>query len=232
MERREDLQQIRELHLIRDERDRMEETAGGDFARQGVLLSSQVLAAVCMMQRNTAWLLLLSLTFISAAMGNFYRYVRDRARMHLILGTVSAMVAAALWAGFFLHPHSGEFPLGTLVAYGVLCSLLTTLSGLLFLGALLAAVWLKHRVFHMNGEQWEAYFRSLPTARLLLRGGTLLLVVLILVALGGFYLFSKLGFSNPGLLAFLFFISAGSGLLGKLGTHREEIVRKMLRFKA
>ena len=64
MERSEDLKQARDLHLIRDERDREVEAEAGLRAGGAVVLLSQLLAAACLMQRDPAWLALLSLTFV------------------------------------------------------------------------------------------------------------------------------------------------------------------------
>ena len=64
MERSEDLKQARDLHLIRDERDREVEAEAGLRAGRAVMLVSQLLAAACLMQRDPAWLALLSLNFV------------------------------------------------------------------------------------------------------------------------------------------------------------------------
>ena len=54
MERSEDLKQARDLHLIRDERDREVEAEAGLRAGRAVMLVSQLLAAACLMQRDPA----------------------------------------------------------------------------------------------------------------------------------------------------------------------------------
>ena len=67
MERSEDLKQARDLHLIRDERDREVEEAAARRAGRAVVLVSQLLAAACLLQGDPAWLALLSLTFVWGA---------------------------------------------------------------------------------------------------------------------------------------------------------------------
>ena len=50
MDRSEDLKQVRDLHLVRDERDREVEAAAGLRAGNAVVLVSQLLSAVCLLQ--------------------------------------------------------------------------------------------------------------------------------------------------------------------------------------
>ena len=61
MDRSEDLKQVRDLHLVRDERDREVEAAAGLRAGNAVVLVSQLLSAVCLLQDDPAWMALLSL---------------------------------------------------------------------------------------------------------------------------------------------------------------------------
>lgn len=50
MDRSEDLKQVRDLHLVRDERDREVEAAAGRRAGSAVVLASQLLSAACLLQ--------------------------------------------------------------------------------------------------------------------------------------------------------------------------------------
>ena len=61
MERSEDLKQVRDLHLVRDERDREVEADASLRAGNAVVLVSQLLSAACLLQDDPAWLALLSL---------------------------------------------------------------------------------------------------------------------------------------------------------------------------
>ena len=54
MDRSEDLKQVRDLHLVRDERDREVEAAAGLRAGNAVVLVSQLLSAVCLLQDDPA----------------------------------------------------------------------------------------------------------------------------------------------------------------------------------
>ena len=117
------------------------------------------------------------------------------------------------------------------LAAALLISLLTSLSGLIFVPLLLGAVWLKYKVGRMDGEAWEHYFQSVSTVGLLLRGGVLLLLALGLTALLSWPLFALLGFPMPERLALLFFLIGGADLFRKLSQERDELVRKLLRLK-
>ena len=67
MDRSEDLKQVRDLHLARDERDRGVEAAAGRRAGSAVVLASQLLSAACLLQGDPAWMALLSLSFVWCA---------------------------------------------------------------------------------------------------------------------------------------------------------------------
>ena len=56
MERSEDLKQVRDLHLVRDERDREVEVEADAALRAGnaVVLVSQLLSAACLLQDDPA----------------------------------------------------------------------------------------------------------------------------------------------------------------------------------
>ena len=103
MERSEDLKQVRNLHLIRDERDREVEEAARSRAGDTVVLVSQLLAAGCLLWDDPAWTAFLSLTFVSGAAKSFHQYVQDREGLYLLLGLASG-AAALLLAGCYLHP--------------------------------------------------------------------------------------------------------------------------------
>lgn len=70
--------QIRDLHLVRDERDREVEMAARGRAGSALLTASQLLAALLLLAGDPAWSVLLALTFVSGAVGCFYRFSQDR----------------------------------------------------------------------------------------------------------------------------------------------------------
>ena len=95
MDRSEDLKQVRDLHLVRDERDREVEAAAGLRAGNAVVLVSQLLSAVCLLQDDPAWMALLSLTLVWGGVKGFWRFRQDRERLYLVWGLLTCAGAAA-----------------------------------------------------------------------------------------------------------------------------------------
>ena len=174
---------------------------------------------------------LLSLTFVWSAAKSVYQFVQDRERLYLAWGLLSGAGAAVLLGAYFHRAWSAGMSLSRLIGYAVMCRLLTAAAGLLGVGLLLGIFWLAHRAGHMEGEQWERYFRSISTAGLLLRGGAILLLALAAVAAFSVLLFARTGFQEPELLAALFFVAGSAHLLGKFSRRRDELVRKLLKLK-
>lgn len=231
MERSEDLKQARDLHLIRDERDREVEAEAGLRAGRAVMLVSQLLAAACLMQRDPAWLALLSLTFVWGAAKGFLRFAQDREKLYLAWGLLTAAGAAVLLGTYFRQAWTAGMSLSRLISYAVLCRALTAAAGLVFVALLLGIFWLAHRIKHMEGEQWERYFHSVSSAGLLLRMGAVMAAALAAVAFLSVPLFTRLGFQEPVLLAALFFVAGGAHLLGRFSRRREELLQKLLKLK-
>lgn len=96
MDRSEDLKQVRDLHLVRDERDREVEAAAGLRAGNAVVLVSQLLSAVCLLQDDPAWMALLSLTLVWGGVKGFWRFRQDQERIYLVWGLLTCAGAAAL----------------------------------------------------------------------------------------------------------------------------------------
>ena len=96
MDRSEDLKQVRDLHLVRDERDREVEAAAGLRAGNAVVLVSQLLSAVCLLQDDPAWMALLSLTLVWGGVKGFWRFRQDQERLYLVWGLLTCAGAAAL----------------------------------------------------------------------------------------------------------------------------------------
>ena len=231
MERSEDLKQVRDLRLVRDERDREVEAEAGRRAGNAVLLVTQLLAAACLLQGDPAWMALLSLTFIWGAVKGFCRFGQDREKLYLAWGLLTAAGAAILLGAYFRQAWSAGMSLSRLVGYAVLCRVLVMIAGLLWAGLLLGIFWLAHRIGHMEGERWERYFHSTPTAGLLARMGLVMAAALAIVTALSCPLLARLGFPEPEKLAALFFITGLASLLGRFSRRREELVEKLLRFK-
>ena len=147
------------------------------------------------------------------------------------MGLAAGAVALGLCSVFRIKGEAA-LTMGRLVAFGVLYYMLRALAGLLFVGVLLAMFWIAHRVGHLDGEQWEAYFQSVSTVGLLLRGGCILLLALGMVTALSWPLFSLLGFPTPGRLALIFFVAAGGHLVRAFSDQREELISKLLRLKS
>ena len=231
MDRSEDLKQVRDLHLVRDERDREVEAAAGRRAGSAVVLASQLLSAACLLQGDPAWMALLSLTFVWSAAKSVHQFAQDRERLYLAWGLLSGAGAAVLLGAYFHRAWSAGMSLSRLIGYAVMCRLLTAAAGLLGVGLLLGIFWLAHRAGHMEGDRWEQYFQSVSTAGLLLRMGAVMAAALAAVAAFSVPLFARTGFQQPALLAALFFVAGSAHLLGKFSSRRDELVRKLLKLK-
>ena len=138
MDRSEDLKQVRDLHLVRDERDREVEAAAGLRAGNAVVLVSQLLSAVCLLQDDPAWMALLSLTLVWGGVKGFWRFRQDRERLYLVWGLLTCAGAAALLGLYFHRAWSAGMSFTRLLGYAVLCQVLTVAAGLLFVALLLA----------------------------------------------------------------------------------------------
>ena len=231
MDRSEDLKQVRDLHLVRDERDREVEAAAGLRAGNAVVLVSQLLSAVCLLQDDPAWMALLSLTLVWGGVKGFWRFRQDQERIYLVWGLLTCAGAAALLGLYFHRAWSAGMSFTRLLGYAVLCQVLTVAAGQLFVSLLLGILWLAHKLGHIEGERWEQYFQSVSTAGLLLRVGAVMAVALAAVAALSVPLFARLGFQEPGLLAALFFVARGAYLLNKFSRRRDELIQKLLKLK-
>ena len=120
MDRSEDLKQVRDLHLVRDERDR------------------EVEAAACLLQDDPAWMALLSLTLVWGGVKGFWRFRQDQERIYLVWGLLTCAGAAALLGLYFHRAWSAGMSFTRLLGYAVLCQVLTVAAGQLFVALLLA----------------------------------------------------------------------------------------------
>ena len=230
--KQQELEQAQNLHLIRDERDLELENKARSRAHAGLQLGCLLLAALCYLQGDPAWTVLLALPLLGWSIHCFCRYAGDREALFLAGGLLSGLPALLLGAPF-LGRLLGTGPLspGRLACFVLLAALLTALAGLLFVLAVLAAFWLKGKLHRMDGDGWEAYFQSVSTLRLLLGLGGTRLLSLLLTAWAGVPLFSALGFPLPERLALVYLAAGVLKLLHKLSQGRDELLRQLIRLK-
>ena len=128
MDRSEDLKQVRDLHLVRDERDREVEAAAGLRAGNAVVLVSQLLSAVCLLQDDPAWMALLSLTLVWGGVKGFWRFRQDQERLYLVWGLLTCAGAAALLLAYLMPSLRRMFTTGSAVALALFTALAAVLS--------------------------------------------------------------------------------------------------------
>ena len=216
--KQQELEQAQNLHLIRDERDLELENRARSRAHAGLQLGCLLLAALCYLQGDPAWTVLLALPLLGCSIqaGGF----------------LSGLLALFL-GGPFLVRLLGESPLspGRLACFVLLAALLTALAGLLFVLMVLSAFWLKAKLHRMDGDRWEDYFQSVSTLRLLLCLGGASLLSLLLTAWASVPLFSVLGFPAPERLAVVYLAAGAVKMFHKLSRGREEVLRQLIRLK-
>ena len=217
--KQQELEQAQNLHLIRDERDLELENRARSRAHAGLQLGCLLLAALCYLQGDPAWTVLLALPLLGCSIQCFCRYAGDREPLFL--------------GGPFLVRLLGESPLspGRLACFVLLAALLTALAGLLFVLMVLSAFWLKAKLHRMDGDRWEDYFQSVSTLRLLLCLGGASLLSLLLTAWASVPLFSVLGFPAPERLAVVYLAAGAVKMFHKLSRGREEVLRQLIRLK-
>ena len=128
MDRSEDLKQVRDLHLVRDERDREVEAAAGLRAGNAVVLVSQLLSAVCLLQDDPAWMALLSLTLVWGGVKGFWRFRQDQERIYLVWGLLTCAGAAALLLAYLMPSLRRMFTTGSAVALALFTAIAAVLS--------------------------------------------------------------------------------------------------------
>ena len=217
------------LGLLRDERDREVQQAGQGKAAAALLTVSQLLAALCVLQGDPAWTVLLSLTFVAGAARSFHQFACDRAGLYLALGLAASAAALAL-CGWYVF-HAPALSLGRLAGLLLLFLALSAVTALVFLGLTLGAFWLKFQVQHMDADKWTAYFEGLSTPALLVRLGLLMGAALLLTSALAALVFQWTGFSQPIQLALVFCVISALRLARKFGRRREELLEKLLRLK-
>lgn len=69
-----------------------------------MVLVSQLLSAVCLLQDDPAWMALLSLTLVWGGVKGFWRFRQDQERIYLVWGLLTCAGAAALLGLYFHRP--------------------------------------------------------------------------------------------------------------------------------
>lgn len=225
--KQEEWKQVRDLHLIRDERDREVEVKARGRAGSALLTASQLLAALLLLAGDPAWSVLLALTFVSGVVGCFYRFSQDREWLRLVLGLLCAGAAVGLiwwYVGGRL-----PLPLWQLAQYLVSCWVLGALSALVFVGLVLGSVYLVDKVGRMDGDKWEAWFSTRSTVELL--AWTVALMVLSVGLVGGlsYPLFVWMDLPDPALASGLFLAVFGWNTAQKLSQKRDKLVSILMR---
>ena len=228
-DRKAETRRARVLYLLRDERDREIEAEGRRWAGAAALLVSQGLAALCVLQEDPAWSVLLSLSFLTGAVRSFHRLLRDRAWFWLLPGLAAAGATAALWGWYWTRGTGDGLTLGRLAALLAFFAVMNGLAALLFLGLTLGAFRLKYRICRMDGEKWTAYFAGLSLPALLARLGVLLGLALAGAAALCWGILRWRGVPGAGRLAAVFLAMSGARLVRRLSARREALVEKLLR---
>ena len=119
------------LHLIRDERDLELEDRARGRAHTGLQMGCLLLAALCYLQGDPAWTVLLALPLLGWSIHCFCRYAGDREPLFLAGGLLSGLPALLLGAPF-LGRILGAGPLspGRLAGFVLLAAVLAALSRL------------------------------------------------------------------------------------------------------
>ena len=87
---------LQNLHLIRDERDLELENRARSRAHAGLQLGCLLLAALCYLQGDPAWTVLLALPLLGCSIQCFCRYAGDREPLFLAVGFLSGLLALFL----------------------------------------------------------------------------------------------------------------------------------------
>lgn len=82
----------------------------------------------------------------------------------------------------------------------ILLLALLELASILFVPCLLGLFYLKYKLSHPTGEQWEQYFKTISNCGYLVRFYAICLVPLLAVSALGYFLFGLFGFQHPALL--------------------------------
>ena len=232
-DRNEEARRLRELHLLRDERDRAEEQAARGTAGSVLTCLALLFSAACLLQGSPAWTGFLALVFAGGAGRCGRRWTLDREEPFFLVAAVLCALTAAGLGITFLHglEGAGLYSLKRLLVFAALSCGLYELVGLVFLPLVLGALWLVGRSLGRDPERWDAWFRARSTTTLLLWLGGLLAAAAALTALLACLLFTALHFPAPEKLALVYLLGCWLLQFRKFSGSREDLLRKLLRLK-
>lgn len=222
-DRNEEARRLRELHLLRDERDREGEQAARGTAGSVLTCLALLFAAACLLQGSPAWTGFLALVFAGGAGRCGRRWTLDREEPFFLVAAVLCALTAAGLGITFLHglEGTGLYSLKRLLVFAALSCVMYELAAILFLPLVLGALWLVGLSLRRNPERWEEWFRARSTTALLLWLGALLACLL----------FTALHFPSPEKLALVYLLGSWLLQFRKFSGSREDLLRKLLRLK-
>ena len=106
-DRNEEARRLRELHLLRDERDRAEEQAARGTAGSVLTCLALLFSAACLLQGSPAWTGFLALVFAGGAGRCGRRWTLDREEPFFLVAAVLCALTAAGLGITFLHGLEG-----------------------------------------------------------------------------------------------------------------------------
>lgn len=113
----------------------------------------------------------------------------------------------------------------------ILIYILIMCSGLLFVGIAFGACYIKQKIYKMDEEKWDLYFKSLATSSYLIRFWVLYLIALILVSTLGYYIFKILAFKNCIFLAILTAILGAVKMMYKFDKNKSKLLEMISELK-
>lgn len=113
----------------------------------------------------------------------------------------------------------------------ILLLALLELASILFVPCLLGLFYLKYKLSHPTGEQWEQYFKTISNCGYLVRFYAICLVPLLAVSALGYFLFGLFGFQHPALLGALTFALGVVRITLKLKRHKQELLEKLCQLR-
>ena len=113
----------------------------------------------------------------------------------------------------------------------ILLLALLELASILFVPCLLGLFYLKYKLSHPTGEQWEQYFKTISNCGYLVRFYAICLVPLLAVSALGYFLFGLFGFQHPALLGALTFALGVVRITLTLKRHKQELLEKLCQLR-
>ena len=109
--------------------------------------------------------------------------------------------------------------------------LIVAVSGLVLVAAILGSFAIKKKVFKMDGEKWDVYFKSLSNSDYILRFGALYFISLSTSIYLGYFLFIAFNFQNPVVLSAITFVYGAVKITFKLYKNKATLIDKISKFE-